>query len=211
MSVPDLKFSIPDLVCEPARLDRVIAADLSSETQALLAEKMDTMPEMRRFPAIKGYRELPRRLETAVEGKAGKEALRAVAFEMWAYAHDRRGLSAATFRNPRLESPEWHQERGALGDFVFGVLAGVGLTGNPAAHVLRTLRSLVRGFVLHEMASSFLEPLNHDETYGLTTEALIRGLSAICRGGELIRPFLERDARVCFARTCSRFRGEAKC
>jgi hypothetical protein len=69
-----------------------------------------------------------------------------------------------------------------LADFVLGVLAGVGLTGRPAIHALRILRALVRGFVLHEMTSSFLEPLDYDETFGAAVEVYIRGLSALQTG-----------------------------
>jgi hypothetical protein len=58
------------------------------------------------------------------------------------------------------------------------VLAGAGLTGDPAIHVLRILRALVRGFVLHEIASFFQEPLDYNETYGIAVEVYIRGLSA---------------------------------
>jgi hypothetical protein len=69
-----------------------------------------------------------------------------------------------------------------LGRFVLGVLAGVGLTGQPATHALRILRALVRGFVLHEMSLSFLEPLDYDETYGIAVDVYIRGLSALQTG-----------------------------
>jgi hypothetical protein len=177
----DPKFSVQEFLNQPTRWDQLIAADLSAEIQALLAEKVDTIPEMRRFLAIKGYRELHQRLEAAVEGKSGEQALRAVAFAMRAYAHDRPGLSAATFRNPTVDSPEWRLEGESLGRFVLGVLAGVGLTGRPATHALRILRALVRGFVLHEMASSFLEPVDYDETYGIAVDVYIRGLSAFQR------------------------------
>jgi hypothetical protein len=142
-------------------------------------EKVDTIPEMRRFLAIKGYRELHQSLKAAAEGKAGEEALRAVVFAMRAYAHDRPGLSAATFRNPTVDSPEWRSEDESLGRFVLGVVAGVGLTAHPAIHALRILRALVRGFVLHEMASSFMEPLEYDESYGMAVDVYIRGLSAL--------------------------------
>jgi hypothetical protein len=50
------------------------------------------------------------------------------------------------------------------------------------AHVLRILRSLVRGFVLHEMVASFLEPLEHDVSYELGIDMFIAGLAAY-RGG----------------------------
>jgi hypothetical protein len=157
----------------------LIAADLSAEIEVLLSEKIDTIPDMRRFLAIKGYRELHQRLRAAADGKSGEEALRAVAFAMRAYALDRPGLSAATFRNPTVDSPEWRREGEALGRFVLGVLAGIGLTGDLAIHALRILRALVRGFVLHEMASSFMEPLDYDESYDMAVEAYIRGLSAL--------------------------------
>jgi len=178
----DSKFSVQELLNQPTRWDHLIAADLSAEIRALLAEKIDSIPEMRRFLAIKGYRELHQRLEAAVEGKAGEEALRALAFAMRAYAHERPGLSAATFRNAIVDSAEWRREGESLGRFVLGVLAGVGLTGHQATHALRILRALVRGFVLHEMSLSFLEPLDYDETYGVAIDVYIRGLRALRTG-----------------------------
>jgi hypothetical protein len=171
--------SVQDLLHQPTRWDQLIAADLSTEIEALLSEKVDTIPEMRRFLAIKGNRELRQRLEAAADGKTGEEALRAVAFTMRAYAHDRPGLSAATFKNPTVDSPEWRLEGEALGHFVLDVLAGVGLAGDPASHALRTLRALVRGFVMHEMASSFTEQLDYDESYRLAVDVYIHGLSVL--------------------------------
>jgi hypothetical protein len=175
----DSKFSAQDFLNQPTRLDQLIAADLSTEITALLAEKVDTIPEMRRFLAIKGYRELHHQLAAAVDGKTGEEALRAVAVAMRAFAHDRPGLSAATFRNPAADSEEWRQEGEKLARFVFGVFAGVGVTGRSATHALRILRALVRGFVMHEMAASFLEPIDYEESYGIAVDLYIRGLSAL--------------------------------
>ncbi len=178
----DPESSVQEFLNQPTRWDQLIAADLSGEIQALLAEKIDTIPEMRRFLAIKGCRELHQRLKAAAKGKAGEEALRAVAFAMRAYAHDRPGLSAATFRNPIVDSPEWRRESEELGGYVLGILAGVGLTDRPAIHALRMLRALVRGFVFHEMAFSFLEPLDYDESYGVAVDVYIHGLSALRTG-----------------------------
>jgi hypothetical protein len=178
----DPNFSVQELLNQPTRWDQLIAADLSNEIRAMLAEKVDTIPEMRRFLAIKGYRDLHQSLKAAAAGKTGEEALRTVAFAMRAYANDRPGLSAATFGNPAVDSPEWRHEGESLGRFVLGILAGVGLTGDPAIHALRILRALVRGFVLHEMAYSFAEPLDFDETYGSAVDVYIRGLSALRTG-----------------------------
>ena len=175
----DSKFTAQEFLNQPTRWDQLIAADLSTEIEALLAEKASTIPEMRRFLAIKGYRELRGRIEAAVEGKPGEAALRAMALAMRAYAHDRPGLSAATFRNPIVDSLEWRREGEKLARLVLGVLAGVGVSGRPAIHALRILRALVRGFVLHEMTASFLEPIDYDETYSIAVELYIRGLSAL--------------------------------
>jgi hypothetical protein len=178
----DPNFSVQELLNQPTRWDQLIAADLATEVRALLAEKVDTIAEMRQFLAVKGYRGLHQSLRAAADGKAGEEALRAVAYAMRAYAHDRPGLSAATFRSPVVASPEWRHESNSLGRFILGVLAGVGLTGNPAIHAFRILRTFVRGFVLHEMANSFQEPLDFDETYRIAVDVYIRGLSALRDG-----------------------------
>jgi hypothetical protein len=46
-------------------------------------------------------------------------------------------------------------------------------------HALRILRSFVRGFVLHEMGASFVEPLEHDRSYELGIQVFIGGLQAL--------------------------------
>lgn len=163
----------------PSFWKNLVATDLSAEVQSLLAEKVNTIPEMRCFLAIKSYRELRQRLETAVRGKIGEQALRAVAFEMRVYALERPGLSAAMLRSPSVEFPECRREQDSFASFFIGILASVGVTGDMAHHALRILQSLVRSLVLLEIASSFVDPLDYDDTYGLAVEIYIRGLRAL--------------------------------
>jgi hypothetical protein len=159
--------------------DKRIAADLTLEIERQLAETNTTIPEMRRFLAIKGYRELQERIEDSIAGKTGAEALRAAAISMRRYAMDRPGLSAATFRSPATDSPEWRDAQMRLGRVVLRVFAQNGIEGEAAVHALRLLRSFVRGFVMHEMGTSFIEPLDYDKTYELGVEVFIQGLSAL--------------------------------
>jgi hypothetical protein len=159
--------------------DKRIAADLTAEIELQLAEKISTIPEMRRFLAVKGYRELQQCVEEAIAGKTGVAALRAMAISMRRYAMDRPGLSAATFRSPTTDSPEWRDAQMQLGRVALGVFAEVGIQGEAALHALRLLRSFVRGFVMHEMGASFLEPLDYDKTYQLGVEVFIQGLPAL--------------------------------
>ena len=84
-------------------------------------------------------------------------------------------MSAATFRNPETDSPEWRAEQMELGRVLFAIFAQLGIKGEQAQHALRIMRSFVRGFVLHEMGASFLEPLEHDQSYEFGIRFLSKG------------------------------------
>ena len=159
--------------------DKRIAADLTAEMEQHLAEKVSTIPEMRRFLAVKGFRELREAIERDIAGKSGADALHALMLSMRRYALERPGLSAATFRNADVDVPEWRDAQMQLARVVLSVLAQIGIEGEQALHALRIMRSFVRGFVLHEMGASFLEPLEHDKSYELGVRVLIEGLQIL--------------------------------
>jgi hypothetical protein len=159
--------------------DKRIAADLTGEMEHHLADRISTIPEMRRFLAVKGYRELRHLIETSIAGKSGADAVRAAMISMRRYALDRPGMSAATFRNPEVDSPEWRTAQMELAGIIFTVFLQLGIKGENALHALRILRSFVRGFVLHEMGASFLEPLEHDQSYSIGIEIFIEGLCVL--------------------------------
>jgi hypothetical protein len=108
---------------------------------------MDHHLTERMFLAVKGYHELKDRIERDIQCSHGADALRGMAFAMRGYALERPGISAATFRNPLTECPEWRIARDKLRDVVLRVLAENGVTGERAHHALRILGSLVRGFL----------------------------------------------------------------
>ena len=159
--------------------DQRIAADLTGEMEHHLADKISTIPEMRRFLAVKGYRELRQLIESNIAGKSGADALRATIIGMRRYALDRPGMSAATFRNPEIDSQEWRAAQMELAGIVIAVFSQLGIKGENALHALRILRSFVRGFVLHEMGAFFLEPLEHDRSYAIGVEIFIEGLCVL--------------------------------
>jgi len=169
-----------DILESPAtRWGKRISADLTAEMEQHLAEKISTLPEMRRFLAVKGYRELRQAIERDIAGKSGAEGLHALMLTMRRYALERPGMSAATFRNADTDSPEWREAQMQLAAVVLSVLARVGIKGEQALHALRIIRSFVRGFVLHEVGASFLEPLEHDQTYELGVKVFIEGLQIL--------------------------------
>ena len=73
-----MEYSVEELLSADNRWDRRIAADLAVEIEGLLGEKAETIPEMRRLLAVKGYRELRLRLELDTAGRRGDEAVAAV-------------------------------------------------------------------------------------------------------------------------------------
>jgi len=180
MSIKQKSFSIEELLSsEASRWDRRIAADLASELESQLAEKVDTIPEIRRFLAVKGYRQLRARLQFEIGDATGDDAIRAMARAMRAFAHERPGLSAATFRNATTDSPEWRREHQLLGAVALSAFESAELNREQAINALLMLRTLVRGFVLHEMAASFLDTVDYDRLYAMTVEVFIRGLDAL--------------------------------
>jgi hypothetical protein len=158
--------------------DKRIATDLIAEMEVHLADKVATLPEMRRILAVKGYVGLRRRIESEVKSKSGVAALRAMADAMRNYALEHPGLSAATFRSVTTDSPEWRQALLDVSQIACCVFAEVGLDGESAQQANRMLRSLIRGFVFNEMTATFVEPLDYDGSFKLAIDAFVMGLPA---------------------------------
>jgi hypothetical protein len=173
------KFSVDELLSLSASSwDKRIAADLVAEMENRLADKVTTLPEMRRILAVKGYQRLRRRIEDDVKDKTGVAALRAMANSMRDFGLEHPGLSAATFRNSTTDSPEWRQALGELSETAYQVFAQVSIHGEPAQQALRMLRSLIRGFVLNEMVGSFLDSPDYKVSFELAMDAFVLGLPA---------------------------------
>ena len=119
------------------------------------------------------------RIQKDTLGAHGDDAIRAMAVSMRAFAHERPGLSAATFRSPVIDTPVWRREGELLQAAALAVFEEAGLKGEQGITALRILRAIVRGFVLHEMASSFLDGVDYDATYDTTLKVFIRGLDEI--------------------------------
>lgn len=178
------QFNVDAILALPtSSWDKRIAADLIAEMEVHLSDKISTLPQMRRILAVKGYQALRRRIASDIAGKNGQEAFRAMVLAMRSFALERPGLSAATFRSPSTDTPEWRQAFYDLSEIVMRVFSEVGLVGEPAQHALRALRSFVRGFVLNETAGSFLDPLDCQLSYELGIEMLILGFPAFAEPG----------------------------
>ncbi|MFJ6195875.1 TetR/AcrR family transcriptional regulator [Micromonospora sp. NPDC092111] len=109
--------------------------------------------------------ELADELTNAAVGRAGRDALHAVAAAWRDYAHRHPGRYPAAQRVPDPTDPD-HVAAGRRAlDVVYAILRGYGLTGDAAVDAARTFRSAVHGFVALESAGGFGLPRRIDHSY----------------------------------------------
>lgn len=159
--------------------DRKLAKDLAAEIEACTGERRDTVEEMRRFLALKGYRELLQRLRSAREGKTSEEALKAVAHAFRSYALERPALSAAAFRTAAADCPEWREAHDDLHALMLDVLGDCGLPREAAEDALNMLRCLVRGYVLNEMMHTLIGVYSYEDSFESSVRVFVAGLPAL--------------------------------
>jgi hypothetical protein len=162
-----------------ASWDQLLAVDLASEVEYFSSDKRCTIQELRRFFAIKCYRDLLDGLKRAREGKASFDALRSVAREMRLYAIDRPALWAAASRTITSDCAEWRAGHKEICDLIKSVLAECGVHGQPAEDALHMLRSLVRGFAVHQILGSFLHVGSYDESFERVIEIYLAGVRSV--------------------------------
>ncbi|SCL13955.1 transcriptional regulator, TetR family [Micromonospora rhizosphaerae] len=116
--------------------------------------------------------ELATELTTAAAGRAGFDALRAVAAAYRGYARRHPGRYPATQRVPDPADPE-HVAAGerAVGA-IYAILLGYGLSGDAAVDATRMFRSAVHGFVSLEAAGGFGLPRDIDRSFDQMVAAL---------------------------------------
>lgn len=159
--------------------DQLLAADLASEIEHFSSDRRCTLSEVRRFFAIKYYRDLVPRLKAARDGKTSFDALRSVALEMRQYAFQRPALWAAGSRTPTADCDEWRAGHRELCELIKSILAECGLHGQHAEDALYMLRSLVRGFVVHQILDSFLHVVSYDECFERVIEIYVAGVRSV--------------------------------
>ena len=168
---------------------QVDAAGLDALSPSAVAERLgvraptlyhyfDGLPGLRAALALHGTEELARRLGRAVQGRAGADALRALAAAYRAFVLEHPGLYAATVRPAGPAEPALAAAQTEVTTVVVQALAAYNLTGEAALHAVRALRSLVHGFATLESAGGFGLPLDLDTSFHLMVDRFLAGLSA---------------------------------
>lgn len=167
-------FSINEILA--SNWEKRLADDIAAGLELVSGEPRASIPEVRRFLAIKSYRKLLGRLENARTSKSSFSALRAVAAEMRRFSVEHPGLAAAAFRTPATDCPELRRAYQNVRGFMLAVLAECNLCDREGDDAMHILQSLARGFALHELMNSFLHSYAYDETYEWALDIFIAGL-----------------------------------
>ncbi len=141
-----------------------LAAQLGVRTPTLY-HYVDGLPGLRRELILYGLREAAKRLGRAVMGKAGDEAVIALANAYRDYAHEHPGLYEATTRAVPPDDEELQTVNWEVLDIALRTLSAYKLSQEDALHAIRMLRSFVHGCVMLETVGGFGLPLEIDETF----------------------------------------------
>jgi AcrR family transcriptional regulator len=181
------------------RVDRAqivhIAVTLADEmgfeavTLAAVAEKLgiripslyhhvDGLPGLRSAVTLWAYQNLHTALQGAAVGKAGEDAVRAIANAYRAFGHAHPGIYTATLRAPSPDQPELQAAGQDIVNVVAQVLAHYSLEPTEMIHAVRALRSLMHGFVHLEISGGFKLAVDLDETFQRLIDLYLRGLKA---------------------------------
>ncbi len=152
-----------------------LAAQLGVRSPTLY-HYVDGLAGLRRELALLGTQELTHRLGRAVMGKAGDEAVLALAHTYRAFVKEHPGLYAATVQAADQTDSTLVAAQSELVEIAMRTLTAYHLTGTEAVHVVRMLRSVVHGFVTLEGSGGFGLSVDLDESFRRLLQVFILGL-----------------------------------
>jgi AcrR family transcriptional regulator len=175
----------PDAIVDVA--GRVVDAEgTSALTLSRIARELDVKPPslynhidgldtLRRGVAMRAIGDLGSRLGAAAMGRAGIDALRAIAAEFRAYAVAHPGLYDLTVR---AEPDDEEYAAASLRSLepVLAVLRGYDLGEDDAIHAARMLRAALHGFVSLESVGGFGLDVDVDESFTWLVDHMARAL-----------------------------------
>jgi AcrR family transcriptional regulator len=178
----------PDVVVdEAARLvdevgrDRLTLAALAKRfgvAQPSLYKHVDGLDGLHGLLAVKVLREVGESLRRAGTGKAGPDALRAVATAYRDYALGHPGCYTYVLRAPAPGDDDLEAAATEILSVLNDVFAGYGITGDVAIDAARFVRSTLHGFVSLELGGGFGMPRSVDHSFQRLVAATDQALAA---------------------------------
>ena len=139
------------------------------------------LPGLKHDLAIYCLRDLIDRITRATIGKSRTEAIVALAHAYRAYAREAPGRYALTLQAPDPDDREVQAIAQQTVDVVRAVLAPYKLSEEEAIHAIRSLRSIVHGFISLEVAGGFGMPVDLDASFQWHVNLFVAGLEQKAR------------------------------
>lgn len=161
-------------------LDRLTLAALANRLGVALPslyKHVRGADELNQKLAALATAELADALTAAAAGRAGGDALRAVAAAYRDYARRHPGRYPAAQRSPDADDPDHVAASDRAVGAIYAILRGYGLDGDDAVDATRTLRSALHGFLALEATGGFGLPRDVDRSY----DRLVAGLDVAFR------------------------------
>jgi AcrR family transcriptional regulator len=153
-----------------------VAAELGVRSPSLY-NHVDGLEGVRRGIALLALGELGATLREAATGRAGDDALVAIAEAYRAYARAHPGRYPLTQYLPRPQDPEIDLAASAVVQVVVDGLRAFDLADEDAIHAARAFRAAIHGFVSLETGGGFGMPVDVDESFRRLVTTLAAGLA----------------------------------
>jgi AcrR family transcriptional regulator len=145
------------------------------------------LPGLKHDLALYCLRDLLDRITRATIGKSRTEAIFALANAYRTYARETPGRYALTLQAPDPGDQELQAIAQQIVDVLRAVLAPYRLSEEEAIHAIRSLRSMVHGFISLEVAGGFGMPVDLDASFHWLINLFIAGLSRSTVNGEEVQ------------------------
>jgi AcrR family transcriptional regulator len=177
----------------PDALTLARVAERAGVATPSLYKHVNGLPALQQQVKLRVLGDVGEALRTATMGRAGEDALRALAAAYRDY------LRTHPHRHPFVEVAPDDPDTTAAADRVVevaaAVMSGYGLSGPDAIHAIRCLRAAVHGFARLEAIGGFGRPEDIDTTFSRLIDMVDRGLSAMA-GIETEAPGTRPPVRV---------------
>ena len=163
------------MLADEVGYDRLTLAALASRLGVALPslyKHVKGVDDLHQKLSVLATAEVATELIAAAAGRAGGDALRAVATAFREYARRHPGRYPATQRAPDPADPEHVAAAERAVGAVYAILRGYDLTGDAAVDATRMFRAAVHGFITLEAAGGFGLPRDIDRSFDQLVAAL---------------------------------------
>ncbi len=139
------------------------------------------LPGLRHELALYCARELRDDLTQATIGRSRAEAILALADAYRAYARQYPNRYRFTLQAPAADDPQLAAIAAEILGVIYAVLRPYNLGEQNMIHAIRSLRSIVQGFVSLEVAGGFAMPVDLDDSFHWLVHLFIAGIEPAAR------------------------------